>query len=180
MFIPASALLAMHSIYIGQLMRPAAAPLIVHMAICLGGVVIICDYLHPAICLGGDLPEHELYILISATMGQWRECLICFLRAFIFFSFFSIWLGVRAQFLSCHCSFSMHVWSSFTAFSGIHHLSLLLCHMLIKSRLFQISCQNHSLLFKRLEGIYITKQYILVDESNKYKLHLWLNVLMPC
>ena len=112
MFIPASALLAMHSIYIRQLMRPAAAPLIVHMAICLGGVVIICDYLHPAICLGGDLPEHELYILISATMGQWRECLICFLRAFIFFSFFSIWLGVRAQFLSCHCSFSMHVWSS--------------------------------------------------------------------
>ena len=38
MFIPASALLAMHSIYIGQLLRPAAAPLIVRMCVCLGGL----------------------------------------------------------------------------------------------------------------------------------------------
>ena len=37
----------MHSIYIGQLMRPAAALLIMHMGARLGGVAIICDYLHP-------------------------------------------------------------------------------------------------------------------------------------
>ena len=48
MFIPASALLAMHSIYIGQLLRPAAAPLIVCMYVHLGGVAIMCDYPHPA------------------------------------------------------------------------------------------------------------------------------------
>ena len=49
MFIPASALLAMCSIYIEQLLRPAAAPLIVHMHICLGGVTMVCDYPHPAV-----------------------------------------------------------------------------------------------------------------------------------
>ena len=41
MFIPASALLAMHSTYIGQLMQPAAASLIVRMCIHLGGVAIV-------------------------------------------------------------------------------------------------------------------------------------------
>ena len=41
MFIPASALLAMHSTYIGQLMQPAAASLIVRMCIHLGGVAIM-------------------------------------------------------------------------------------------------------------------------------------------
>ena len=30
-------------------MRPTAAPLIVHMRICLGGVAIVCDYPHPAV-----------------------------------------------------------------------------------------------------------------------------------
>ena len=48
MFIPASALLAMHSIYIGQLVQPAAAPLIMCMCVHLGGVAIIYYYLHPA------------------------------------------------------------------------------------------------------------------------------------
>ena len=48
-FIPASALLAMHSTYIGQLLRPAAVPLIVHMHVLLGGVAIIYDYPHPAL-----------------------------------------------------------------------------------------------------------------------------------
>ena len=38
----------MRSIYIGQLLRPAAAPLIVCMHVCLGGVVMVCDYPHPA------------------------------------------------------------------------------------------------------------------------------------
>ena len=47
-FILASALLAMHSIYIGQLLWPAAAPLIVHMCVLLGGVAIVYDYPHPA------------------------------------------------------------------------------------------------------------------------------------
>ena len=49
MFIPASALLAMRSIYIGQLLGPAAAPLIMHQLVRLGGVAIVCDYPHPAI-----------------------------------------------------------------------------------------------------------------------------------
>ena len=49
MFIPALALLAMRSIYIGELLRPAAAPLIVPMRIRLGGVAIVCDYPHPAV-----------------------------------------------------------------------------------------------------------------------------------
>ena len=49
MFIPALALLAMHSIYIWLWLGPAAAPLIMHMHICLGGVAMVCDYLHPAI-----------------------------------------------------------------------------------------------------------------------------------
>ena len=48
-FILASALVAMHSIYIGQLLRSAAAPLIVHMRVRLGGVAIMCDYPHPAL-----------------------------------------------------------------------------------------------------------------------------------
>ena len=48
MFIPALALLAMHSIYIGQLLRSAAAPLIMCMHARLGGVAIMCDYPHPA------------------------------------------------------------------------------------------------------------------------------------
>ena len=39
----------MHSIYIGQLLRPAAAPLIMRMCAHLGGVAIMFDYLHPAI-----------------------------------------------------------------------------------------------------------------------------------
>ena len=47
-FIPASALMAMHSIYIGQLVRPAAAPLIVCMCVHLGGLVIINYYPQPA------------------------------------------------------------------------------------------------------------------------------------
>ena len=47
-FIPASALLAMHSIYIGQLLRPAAAPLIMCIRTRLGAVAIMCDYPHPA------------------------------------------------------------------------------------------------------------------------------------
>ena len=39
----------MHSIYIGQLFWPAAAPLIVCMRVLLGGVAIVYDYPHPAI-----------------------------------------------------------------------------------------------------------------------------------
>ena len=49
MFILALALLAMHSICVGRLLRPAAAPLVVHICVCLGGVAIMCDYLHPAL-----------------------------------------------------------------------------------------------------------------------------------
>ena len=48
MFIPALALLAMYSIYIRLRLGPAAAPLIVHICICLGGVAMVCDYPHPA------------------------------------------------------------------------------------------------------------------------------------
>ena len=48
MFIPASALLATHSIYIQLQVWPAAAPLIVCMHAQLGGVAIMCDYPHPA------------------------------------------------------------------------------------------------------------------------------------
>ena len=48
-FIPASALLAMHSIYIGQQLQPAAVPLIVHMCVRLGGVALIYYYPHPAL-----------------------------------------------------------------------------------------------------------------------------------
>ena len=51
-FIPALALLAMHSIYIGQLLRPTAAPLMVRMCARLEGVAIICDYPHPAVPQG--------------------------------------------------------------------------------------------------------------------------------
>ena len=43
--------MVIHSNYIGQLLRPAAAPLIVHMCIHLGGVAMVCDYLHPALQL---------------------------------------------------------------------------------------------------------------------------------
>ena len=39
----------MRSIYIGQLLQPAAAHLIMRMRICLGGVANVCDYLHPAV-----------------------------------------------------------------------------------------------------------------------------------
>ena len=49
MFIPASALLVMHSIYIGQLLRPAAAPLTICMRVCLGSVSMVCNYPHPAV-----------------------------------------------------------------------------------------------------------------------------------
>ena len=38
----------MRSIYIGQLVLPAASPLIMHMRVHLGGVAIIYYYLHPA------------------------------------------------------------------------------------------------------------------------------------
>ena len=48
-FIPASALLAMRAIYIGQLLRPAAAPLTMCMRVHLGGVAMVCDYPHPTI-----------------------------------------------------------------------------------------------------------------------------------
>ena len=48
MFIPASAPLAMHSIYIGQLVWLVAAPLIVCMHLHLGGVAIVYYYPHPA------------------------------------------------------------------------------------------------------------------------------------
>ena len=41
--------MAMHSIYIGQLVWPAAAPLIVRMCVRLVGVAIVYYYLHPAI-----------------------------------------------------------------------------------------------------------------------------------
>ena len=50
-FIPASALLAMRSSYIQLRLGPAAAPLIMHMPVCLGGVAIVCDYPHPALTL---------------------------------------------------------------------------------------------------------------------------------
>ena len=41
--------MAMRSIYIGQLVRPAAVPLTVRMRICLQGVAIVYYYPHPAI-----------------------------------------------------------------------------------------------------------------------------------
>ena len=47
----------MRYIYIGQLVQPAAAPLIMHMRIHLGGVAIIYYCLHPA--WGGGLFETE-------------------------------------------------------------------------------------------------------------------------
>ena len=61
-FIPASALLAMRSIYIGQLLGPAAAPLIMCMRVHLGGVAMVCYYPHPALCIilqGMDITEHK-------------------------------------------------------------------------------------------------------------------------
>ena len=48
MFIPASAVLAMRSIYIQLWLGPAAAPLIMCMHTQLRGVAIMCDYPHPA------------------------------------------------------------------------------------------------------------------------------------
>ena len=57
MFIPASALLAMRSIYIGQLLRSAAAPFIVRMHVRLGGVAMACDYPHPA-----NVPTSNLHL----------------------------------------------------------------------------------------------------------------------
>ena len=59
-FIPASALLAMRSIYIEQLLGPTAEPLMVCMRVHLGGVAMVCDYPHPALCTilqGMDIPE---------------------------------------------------------------------------------------------------------------------------
>ena len=53
MFILASALLAMHSIYIGQQLWPAAAPLIIHMRVRLGGVAIVYYYPQPAFVPAG-------------------------------------------------------------------------------------------------------------------------------
>ena len=81
-FIPASALLAMHSIYIEQLLRPAAAPLIVCMHVCLGGVAMVCDYPHPAIvsCFWGlwgvirirvQPFSQKLIITMIATAIEW-------------------------------------------------------------------------------------------------------------
>ena len=49
MFIPTSALLGMHSIYIGQLLQPAAAPLILRMHVYIGRVTITKYYLYRAI-----------------------------------------------------------------------------------------------------------------------------------
>ena len=48
MFIPTSALLGMHSIYIGHLVQPATAPLIYHMHVYIGGVAITKYYPYPA------------------------------------------------------------------------------------------------------------------------------------
>ena len=59
-FIPALALLPMRSIYIWLPLGPAAAPLIVHMRICLGGVAIVCDYPHPALVF-----SIKYYILVN-------------------------------------------------------------------------------------------------------------------
>ena len=66
-FIPVSALLAMHSIYIGQLLRPAATPLTVRMCVCLGGVAMVCDYPHPAVVTStpGELTDSSLYTLFT-------------------------------------------------------------------------------------------------------------------
>ena len=44
-----SALMAMHSIYIGQLVWSAAAALTMHMRVCLGDVAIVYYYPHPAL-----------------------------------------------------------------------------------------------------------------------------------
>ena len=56
MFIPTSALLAVHSIYIWLRLGPAAAPLIVRMHIRLRGVAIVYDYSHPAIQFPSSSP----------------------------------------------------------------------------------------------------------------------------
>ena len=72
MFIPASALLAMHSTYIGQLMQPAAASLIVRMCIHLGGVAIVYAYLHHAMCLS---TQHVLLLWFSHTLELLRGLL---------------------------------------------------------------------------------------------------------
>ena len=48
MFIPASALLGMRSIYIGQLVRPAAAPLMLRMCVYIGSSIWNAFYLYRA------------------------------------------------------------------------------------------------------------------------------------
>ena len=61
-FIPASALLAMCSIYIRLWQGPAAAPLIVRMRIRLGGVAMVCDYPHPALSPTNPIDINKTYI----------------------------------------------------------------------------------------------------------------------
>ena len=47
----------MCSIYIGQLVQPAASPLIMCMHVCLGGVAIIYYYPHPAVVTAWSLTQ---------------------------------------------------------------------------------------------------------------------------
>ena len=60
----------MRSIYIGQLLRPAAAPLIVRMHVHLGGLAIICNYLHPAVCMSEEF-QVALLILFRPKSGAY-------------------------------------------------------------------------------------------------------------
>ena len=55
--------MAMHSIYIGQLVWPAVAPLILCMHIHLGGVSIVYYYLHPA--WGAYLKRKTVYYFMN-------------------------------------------------------------------------------------------------------------------
>ena len=71
MFIPAPALLAMCSIYIGRLLRPAAASLTICMRICLGGVAMVCDYPHPAVCILLECNLGSCLLLPPTNIGRY-------------------------------------------------------------------------------------------------------------
>ena len=81
MFILVSALLAMHSTYIGQLLRPVAAPLNVHMRVRLGGVAMICDYQHPAIVFSYNF--FRVFLPVWFPDASWHHPVLVFHRELI-------------------------------------------------------------------------------------------------
>ena len=56
----------MRSIYLGQLLGPAAAPLIMLMRTRLGSVAMVCDYPHPAPCANNS--SGRAYFPVSCSV----------------------------------------------------------------------------------------------------------------